>query len=192
MDFYYVNNPFDELFRMQRRINRMFDDTYGVWEPGCSTTSCRESEGCGSNDVKEKQKDSTDQNQQVEASDSTQPCRQVARPMRFWRPHVNITENSDQFEITAEVPGVNKDDVSVELHKNTLTISGEKKQEERKDGEKYHVVERQWGSFSRSLRLPEGVSENDLEASFSNGVLKVVVKKPPEPKHETKKIEIKS
>ena len=98
--------------------------------------------------------------------------------VRRWIPPMDLVEQGDEFVLRADLPGVGKDDVKIELEDNVLTVSGERKteHEERKEG--YYRVERASGSFSRSLRLPEGVDPQAVKADFENGVLEVRVPKP--------------
>ena len=95
-----------------------------------------------------------------------------------WIPPMDLVEQGDEFVLRADLPGVGKDDVKIELEDNVLTVSGERRaeHEERKEG--YYRVERASGSFSRSLRLPEGVDPQAVKADFENGVLEVRVPKP--------------
>lgn len=75
--------------------------------------------------------------------------------------------------IHAELPGVKKEDIHLELQGGVLTISGEKKQEKKEENEKWHRVERFYGSFQRKMTVPEGVTEENIKAKFNNGVLEV-------------------
>ena len=95
-----------------------------------------------------------------------------------WAPKTDIKENDKSIVLTAELPGLTLDDVKVEVHDGVLTMKGEKKQEKKEDNENYHRVERSYGSFQRSFRLPEGSAEKDVQANLKNGVLEVVVNKP--------------
>jgi HSP20 family protein len=101
---------------------------------------------------------------------------------RGFAPAVDVTENDDEYVITAELPGAKKDDVTVELHEGALTIRGEKKseREEKKDQARY--VERLYGTFSRSFSLPPNASEDKLRATFEDGVLTIRVQKKEEAK----------
>jgi HSP20 family protein len=105
-------------------------------------------------------------------------------------PSMDISETDKVIEITAELPGLEKKDVELNLAENLLTIRGEKKNEREEKNKDYHLVERSYGSFSRSVELPSGVKVEDITAEIANGVLKVTVPKPA-PK-QTKQIEIKS
>jgi HSP20 family protein len=105
-------------------------------------------------------------------------------------PSMDISETDKAIEITAELPGLEKKDVELNVAENLLTIRGEKKNEREEKNKDYHLVERSYGSFSRSVELPAGVKVEDISAEIANGVLKVTVQKPA-PK-QTKQIEIKT
>ena len=91
------------------------------------------------------------------------------------KPNVDIKESQKSYTISVEVPGVNEDDVKLELASGVLTISGEKKYENEEKDENYHCVERSYGSFKRVLSLPEDSSEENIEAKFENGVLTITI-----------------
>jgi HSP20 family protein len=105
-------------------------------------------------------------------------------------PSVDVTENDKQIEITAELPGLEEKDVQVNLADNVLTIRGEKKAEKEEKDKTYRLVERNYGSFVRSLELPEGVNADAIKASINKGVLTVTVPKPAPA--QAKKIEVKA
>ena len=100
------------------------------------------------------------------------------RALRRWVPAVDLVETETEFVLKADLPGMSESDVNIEVEDNVLTISGERKSEseERKAG--YHRVERSYGSFRRTLRLPDGVDPEAVKATFANGVLEVTVPKP--------------
>ncbi|TQV88775.1 Hsp20/alpha crystallin family protein [Aliikangiella coralliicola] len=104
-----------------------------------------------------------------------------------WKPSVDIVESDKSFLIKAELAGVPKDDIQVQIDKNILTISGERKSEI--TDEKHHRVETFYGSFSRSFSLPENVSEESIKAESKDGILYLTLPKH-EPKEKLKKIEI--
>jgi len=108
----------------------------------------------------------------------------------LWRPLCDVKETDKEVIIHAELPGVNKENINIELHDGILSISGERKQEKKEENEKYHRVERSFGSFRRSMAVPEGVTEQDIKAKFDNGILEVSFAKPVEKKPEIKKISI--
>jgi HSP20 family protein len=93
-------------------------------------------------------------------------------------PNVDIMEGKDNYHIKADMPGLDKKDIKVEVENGVLTISGEKKEEkvEREKNHYYHL-ERSYGSFCRSFKLPENVSGGQVDAKYANGVLEVTLKK---------------
>ena len=95
---------------------------------------------------------------------------------RRW-PAIDIAENEDDFVIKAEVPGCEADEIDISVHGNTLTISGEKKQEEQKGGRGYYHVERSYGSFRRDLNLATDVDPEKIEATCKDGVITITVPK---------------
>ncbi|MBN1465853.1 Hsp20/alpha crystallin family protein [candidate division KSB1 bacterium] len=106
-----------------------------------------------------------------------------------WSPRVDVKETKDAYEVLADLPGMEKKDINISLHDNVLTVSGEKKYEEKSEDENRYFQERVYGNFSRSFRLPYQVDQNDVRAEYKNGVLKVVLQKSAEAK--PREIEIK-
>lgn len=109
-------------------------------------------------------------------------------------PVVDVTETDKQYEVIAELPGMDEKDIEVTLAEGRLTIKGEKKQEkeDKKEDKKkdYYLMERRFGSFNRSIRLPENVNEGRIQAAFKKGVLTITLPKKEVTKKEGKKIEI--
>jgi HSP20 family protein len=95
----------------------------------------------------------------------------------FVNASINVSETDKEIRITAELPGVTEQDIHVSLDDDVLTIRGEKKFERKDDKENFHFVERSYGTFQRSLRLPYAVESEQVRASFENGVLTVTVPK---------------
>jgi HSP20 family protein len=108
--------------------------------------------------------------------------------MRRWSPAMDLIETEDNYVLRADLPGVSEGDVKIELDDNVLTISGERKSAHKEAKEGYYRVERAYGSFSRTLTLPEGVDADSISASFDRGVLEVRVPKPEQRK--PRKVEI--
>jgi len=109
-------------------------------------------------------------------------------------PKIDVRETDAGIEVTAELPGVDEKDVTVELADDLLTIRGEKKVE-RKEEDKdkgYHVMERSYGSFQRAIRLPYACPTDKVEADFAKGVLKITCPRPAEVAAKTRRIDIKS
>ena len=105
-----------------------------------------------------------------------------------WLPAMDLGETEEEFVLRADLPGLSEQDVNIELEDNVLTISGERKSEHEEKKEGLHRVERAYGSFSRSLTLPEGVNPEAIKANFDRGVLEVRIPKPEERK--PRKVEI--
>jgi HSP20 family protein len=106
-------------------------------------------------------------------------------------PAVDVAETAKGYEITAELPGIEEKNVEVKYADGTLSIKGEKKDEREEKKENYYLSERNYGSFQRSFRVPDGVDTDKVEASFKNGVLTVMLPKTPEAQKKEKRIEIK-
>jgi len=120
------------------------------------------------------------------------PGRRALRPVaeEEWFPAVDVSESDDKITVKAEVPGMEAKDIEISMVGDTLTIKGEKKSEREEKGETYHMVERSYGSFCRSLRVPAVVDADKVEATYKNGVLTVVLPKKEEVK--PKAIQIKA
>ena len=108
-----------------------------------------------------------------------------------WAPSVDVTEDDRTIHVKADMPGMSDKDISVVVEKGALSISGEKKEEhkEEKDGKRYIVSERRFGSFRRSIPLPDEAKTDAIKAEFRNGVLTIEI--PKEEKAQPKRIEIK-
>jgi HSP20 family protein len=104
---------------------------------------------------------------------------------------MDVKETDKEIVVETELPGLNENDVSLSVQNGVLTIEGEKKLDYDEEKDDYHIMERRYGSFQRSLRLPDTVDESKIDARFDNGVLKVTIPKRPEAASEQRKIEIK-
>ncbi len=104
-----------------------------------------------------------------------------------WQPPIDVAETENELVVNVEIPGVDPEEIDVSLSGDTLLIRGEKKQETEEKGEDYHLLERNYGTFIRSIDLPAEVQSDKINASYKNGVLTIVL-----PKSErTQKKEIK-
>ncbi len=92
-------------------------------------------------------------------------------------PRVDITENGDNYLIRADLPGMDKKDISITIENGTLKIEGEKKEEQKKEHGKYYHLERRYGKFSRSFILPDEVLSEKIDAKMNNGVLELTLPK---------------
>ena len=106
---------------------------------------------------------------------------------RGWAPHVDVIETDEELTLTAELPGLSENDVTINLDNSVLSISGEKTaiRNEDETEQRSHVWERRYGSFNRSFTLPRTVSTEDISALFENGVLTIHMPKVPEAKGRT-------
>jgi len=151
MSFFW-SDPWDELRRMQREMDRL---TSAINQPQLTAGG--------------------------EATNTGKTGTELATSgpaTSLWRPLIDVKEGDKEITVHAEVPGLNKEDIHVEVKNNVLTVSGERKWEKKEENEKVHRVERSYGKFSRSLALPEGVDEKSIKAAFNNGVLELSIPKP--------------
>ena len=109
----------------------------------------------------------------------------------YWTPAVDIAELDNQFVVKVELPGINKDDVKITLESNILTIRGEKKEETDVKEENYHRVERTYGSFQRSFKLPTTVKGDNIDAMYKDGILTVTLPKAEEAKPKQIEVRVK-
>ncbi|KND00329.1 uncharacterized protein SPPG_04653 [Spizellomyces punctatus DAOM BR117] len=108
----------------------------------------------------------------------------------FRGPRLDVTETDKEYIIKADVPGLAKSDVQIHVTDDTLTLEGERKQEHEEKTDRKHVVERSYGKFSRSIRLPPDAQAENAKASLENGVLQISLAKKQQQKEEKKKIEV--
>ena len=104
------------------------------------------------------------------------------RQAQRWVPAMDLIEADDHFVLNADLPGLAEDDVAIEVQDNVLTISGSREAEHERKEKGWYRLERSYGSFSRSLTLPDGVDAEKVEANFDRGVLEIRVPKPEERK----------
>jgi len=114
----------------------------------------------------------------------------------IWLPAIEVFEKEDKFVVKADLPGMRQEDINVSVVGDTLTIKGERKSETEVKEEDYHCCERSYGSFSRLISLPSNVDSKNIEASYEDGVLEIILPKAPEVKPKkvtiaTKKKEVK-
>lgn len=110
------------------------------------------------------------------------------RGMGEWRPALDIAETDTAVVVKAELPGLDSKDVEVSLSGDVLTIKGDKKEEKEEKTKSFHRVERTYGSFQRSVRLPSAVRADQVDATFRNGVLTITLPKAEQARSKTVKI----
>ena len=109
-----------------------------------------------------------------------------------WMPSIDVVETKEAIKFKADLAGMKPEDIHLEIEDNVLTISGERRFEEKVEEDKYYRIERRYGSFSRSIALPQGVKTDSIEANYENGVLEVTVPKAEEAKPKRIDVTVKS
>jgi HSP20 family protein len=104
------------------------------------------------------------------------------RQTQAWVPALDVWETEDSVTYAFDLPGVSLDDISIEVEDGALTVSAQREQSSEIDNERFHRLERRYGTFSRTVGLPQGVSEDAIGASYENGVLRIAVPKPEQQK----------
>lgn len=145
-----VWDPWKEFDSLQRRINRVFEETMRALSPVVG-------------------------GEELERG--------------VWSPAVDIYETGESFVIRADLPGVSKDDIHIEVKDNVLVLRGEKKFEEKVSRDNYIRIERSYGSFVRSFTLPQNVDADKIKAHYKDGVLEVTIPKKEEAKPRQIKVE---
>ena len=107
-----------------------------------------------------------------------------------WQPAVDVYETEDSYVLKADLPGVNKEDIKIDVNNNALTIKGEKKLEEKTEKDNYMRVERSYGSFTRTFTLSDKVDSGNIKAAYKDGVLELTLPKKEEAKPKEIKVEI--
>ena len=116
------------------------------------------------------------------------PATEIAQ--EFFSPRLSVAETENDFEITVDLPGINPDEIDVELKGGDLWLTGERKREEQQKGKAYHRVEQWWGRFQRVIPLPSPIDEQQIEAHYKDGVLRIMAPKAAEAR--AKRIAIKT
>ncbi len=106
-----------------------------------------------------------------------------------YAPRVDVVENKENFVVRAELPGMKKDEVKLTLENNVLSLSGEKRHEEKRDEDNYHLMETRYGKFERSFRLTDNIDRSNIVADYKDGVLTITLPKTKE--SQSKQIAIK-
>jgi HSP20 family protein len=115
----------------------------------------------------------------------------AATDATFW-PEIEVHQSGDKLIVQADIPGMKKEDVSVEVRNHQLTISGERRSESERNEGRYYRTERSYGTFRRTIALPEGAKDDSASATFENGVLKIEMDAPASGQTQGRKIEVRS
>lgn len=99
------------------------------------------------------------------------------RGEKSWAPAFDISENEKGYIVSAELPGIDEKDLEITIAGGMLSVKGEKKQESEEKGETYHRIERTYGSFHRSFRIPDAVQADKVDATYKDGILKLLIPK---------------
>jgi HSP20 family protein len=108
-----------------------------------------------------------------------------------WVPAFGFYEKDGNYVLNAEIPGVTKEDIAVTIDKNVLTISGKKEAKREEEGANYYLQEATYGAFSRSIRIPGQIDENNVQANYKDGVLTLTMPQKKNPEGKQIKIESK-
>jgi HSP20 family protein len=164
-----VNNPFAVMQRMAEDMDRLFEQ-FGFGRAGLGLGPSLGS-FVGS-----------------DIADRSQPFGSLGT---LWAPQVETIQRDDRLVVRADLPGVNKDDVHVEVENGVLTISGERRNERNEEREGFYRSERSYGQFFRAIPLPDGVQTDQCEAKFNDGVLEISLPVPKHEEHRAKRIQIR-
>ena len=110
---------------------------------------------------------------------------------RMWRPAIDVEEKDGKYLVKADLPGLKKKDIHVELRDGYLTLTAERKAEHKENKDNYRRIERTHGTFERVFRVPEGVTEKDIHAKYKDGVLELTVPAPKVAEPKTTEVKIK-
>jgi HSP20 family protein len=111
-------------------------------------------------------------------------------PEAVWVPAIEMLEKNGQLIVRAELPGLTKEDVQIEITEDTLTLKGERREEKEEKGEGFYRTERCYGSFFRTLPLPEGAEPDKAKAAFHDGVLEIVMPAPATERPKSRRVQI--
>jgi HSP20 family protein len=122
---------------------------------------------------------------------SLSPFEAFTSQLSNFTPRVDVVETDKEVKITAELPGVDEEDIDITLRSQVVTISGEKKEEKEEKGRDYYHYERSYGSFRRDIPLPCEVEEDKADATFKKGVLTITLPKTAEARRQVKRIKVR-
>jgi HSP20 family protein len=151
-----IGTPFGMMRRMMDDMDRLFENFGFARSPALSTWST------------------------FDDFDNLSRLPATRQGATLWSPPIEVFERGNDLVVRADLPGLSKDDVNVDIDNGVLAISGERRSEHEEEHQGYFRSERSYGSFSRNIPLPEGVNDDQVKASFKDGVLEVTMPKPAE------------
>ena len=181
----FMSNPFGFAEVMSQEMDRLFE-TFGAGGGGAGGLASpyqgmRSGRGLASSGSQQEMQQGSQQRMQA-----------GGRGLSQWAPQMEVRQRGNEIVICADLPGINPNDVEIEVENGVLTISGERRQNTEDQGEGFYRTERSYGSFTRSLALPEGVNEEQVNARFDHGVLEVTVPLPQQQQQRGRRIQIQS
>jgi HSP20 family protein len=118
------------------------------------------------------------------------PWRELGTELEAWTPAIEVVHRDNELVVRADLPGLGKDDIKVDVTEDSITIQGERKREHKEEREGVYRSERSYGSFSRVIPLPEGTMTDQAKATFKDGVLEITMPAPPEQVRRGRRLEI--
>ena len=188
-------SPFAMMRRMMEDMDRLFSD-FGVTQPGLLASSFFGPDAWSGTETR-------DSNRLLGAREESgrppvprpgaglQRSSGASLPSTFWAPQVEVFERGSNLVIRADLPGLKREDVNVEVEDDSLVIRGERRNELEDEREGFYRSERSYGSFYRVIPLPDGVDESKVNASFRDGVLEITLPRPEERRPSSRRVEIR-
>lgn len=191
----FMSNPFGFAQAMTQEMDRVFsafDDGFVAPIGRVGGGTGRSVSAGGAEQGAQSQPQSPSGQQQSMQQSTQQSMQQRGGQLAQWIPQMEVLQRGDQLVVRADLPGLTPDDVQIEIEDGVLTVSGERRQsfEDRQDG--FYRTERSYGAFSRSIALPEGVNEDQVQARFEHGVLEVTAPMPQQPVSRSRRVQVQS
>jgi HSP20 family protein len=181
-------SPFAMMRRMMEDMDRLFAD-FGVTQPGLLASSFFGPDAGSGTESRDTSRGLLGGREEPGRSVASRPG--ASLPSTFWAPQVEVFERGSNLVIRADLPGLKREDVNVEVEDDAVVIRGERHNDFEDQREGFYRSERSYGSFYRVIPLPEGVDESKVNATFSNGVLEVTLPRPEERRPASRRVEIR-
>lgn len=189
-------SPFVMMRRMMEDMDRLFSD-FGITQPGLLASSFFGPDAWSGTEARDSGRGLLGGREESGRSLASRPSAGLQRsggaglPSAFWAPQVEVFERGSNLVIRADLPGLKREDVDVEVEDDSLVIRGERRNELEDQREGFYRSERSYGSFYRVIPLPEGVDESKVNASFRDGVLEITLPRPEERRPASRRVEIR-